>query len=428
MKLIYRFSLLCCFYVATMSAQAQTQSQAEIQPNIYPSWLPPAPQVNKTLENLPQLRASRANLIAEKANAERLRVGPYEWIARTSGQQRKENLGPHYFVNEIAIERAMRYSGKADKDVAIGKNSIEVADAALADSWHEAARSLMALWFNWLREERQTRRLQEYAQILNRELSIAIKRVNAGDAPRMEIMLAETELAKAQAAQLQAYRRTELLAAELEKRFPGIALYASTTLAEPPQVLGSATEWSEKILTDNHELELAERTAQNEKLIADRILLEKTPDPTIGVRMLQDRGGSEKNLGLTLSMPIPGEYRRRQAEVALARADVAQERAQETRAKVEAMASQVSLTALSAKAFWQIRANISKQTETNAQLSSRAYALGEASLAETLLARRNAIEALNLAEQAQLDALESYSRLLLDTHAIWSLHEGHEHY
>jgi outer membrane protein TolC len=428
MKLIYRFSLLCFFYVATMSAQAQTQSQAEIQPHVYPSWLPPAPQVNKTLENLPQLRASRANLIAEKANAERLRVGPYEWIARSSGQQRKENLGPHYFINEIAIERAMRYSGKADKDVAIGKNSIEVADAALADSWHEAARSLMALWFNWLREERQTRRLQEYAQILNRELSIAVKRVNAGDAPRMEIMLAETELAKAQAAQLQAYRRTELLAAELEKRFPGIGLNASTSLAEPPQVLGSVTEWREKILTDNHELELAERTAQNEKLIADRILLEKTPDPTIGVRMLQERGGSDKNLGLTLSMPIPGEYRRRQAEVALARADVAQERAQETRAKVEAMASQVSLTALSAKSFWQTRENISKQTETNAQLSSRAYALGEASLAETLLARRNAIEALNLAEQAQLDALEAYSRLLLDTHAIWSLHEGHEHY
>ena len=428
MKLIYQFSLLCFLTITTMSAQAQTQAQAEIQPHVYPSWLPPAPQVNKTLENLPQLRASRANLTAEKANAERLRVGPYEWVVRATGQQRRESIGNNYFEKEIAIERAVRYASKADKDVAIGKNSIEVADAALADSWHEAARSLMALWFSWLREERQSRRLQEYAQILNRELSIAVKRVNAGDAPRMEIMLAETELAKAQAAQLQAYRRTELLAAELEKRFPGIGLNASTSLAEPPQVLGSVTEWREKILTDNHELELAERTAQNEKLIADRILLEKTPDPTIGVRMMQERGGSEKILGLTLSMPIPGEYRRRQAEVALARADVAQERAQETRAKVEAMASQVSLTALSAKAFWQTRANISTQTETNAQLSSRAYALGEASLAETLLARRNAIEALNLAEQAQLDALEAYSRLLLDTHAIWSLHEGHEHY
>ncbi len=426
MKLIYRFSLLCCLHIAAISVQAQTQP--EVQSTIYPTWLPPAVQVKNTLENLPQLRASRANLIAEKANAERLRVGPYEWIARATGQQRRERLGNNYYDNEIAVERAIRYGGKADKDIAIGKNSIEVADAALADSWHEAARSLMALWFNWLREERQTRRLQEYAQVLQRELQIAEKRFKAGDAPRLEIMLAETELAKAQSAQMQAARRTELLAAELEKRFPSIALHASTTLAEPPDVAGSLALWREKILTDNHELELAERTAQNEKLIAERILLDKTPDPTIGVRMVQERGGSEKILGLSLSMPLPGEYRRRQAEVALARADVAQERAQETRVKVEAMASQVSITALTAKSLWQTMATISTQTETNARLASRAYELGEASLAETLLARRHAIEALNQAELAQLNALEAYSRLLLDTHAIWSLHEGHEHY
>jgi hypothetical protein len=44
-----------------------------------------------------------------------------------------------------------------------------------------------------------------------------------------------------------------------------------------------------------------------------------------------------------------------------------------------------------------------------------------------LLARRHAIEALAIAEQAQIDALQSWSRLLLDTHAIWRLHEGHQH-
>ena len=426
MNTLLRICLLSFLYLVSVCAQAQAQSEA--QPNIYPTWLPPAAQVKNTLENLPQLRASRSNLIAEKANAERLRVGPHEWTARATGQQRRESIGANYFENEIAIERAIRFSGKADKDEAIGKNSIEVADAALADNWHEAARSLMSLWFNWLREERQTRRLQECAQVLQRELHIAEKRVKAGDAPRMEIMLAETEFAKAQANTMQAARRTDLLAAELEKKFPGILLHASTTLAEPPTVEGSADIWREKILTDNHEIELAEYTAHHEKLIAERIVLEKTPDPTIGVRMVQERGGSEKILGLSLSLPLPGEYRRRQAEVALARADVAQERAQETRVKVEAMANQVSITAMTAKSLWQNMATISSQTETNAKLASRAYELGEASLAETLLARRHAIEALNLAEQAQLDALEAYSRLLLDTHAIWSLHEGHEHH
>ena len=103
MKLIYQFSLLCFLTIASISAQSQTQAQAEIQPNVYPSWLPPAPQVNKTLENLPQLRASRANLTAEKANAERLRVGPYEWVVRATGQQRRESIGNNYFEKEIAI-------------------------------------------------------------------------------------------------------------------------------------------------------------------------------------------------------------------------------------------------------------------------------------------------------------------------------------
>lgn len=413
---------LASFILCAVCVNAQAQTP------VYPDWLPPAQQVKQTLENLPQLRASRANLTAEKANAEKLRAGPHEWTARATGQQRREIIGNNYFENEIAVERAIRYSGKADKDEAIGKNGIALADAALADSWHEAARSLMTLWFGWLREERQTRRLQEYAQVLTRELQIAEKRVKAGDAPRMEIMLAETELAKAQSAQMQALRRTELLSVELEKKFPGIALNAATVLTEPPAIEGSATMWREKILTDNHELELAEHTAHHEKLIAERIVLEKTPDPTMGLRVAQERGGSEKILGLSLSIPLPGEYRRRQAEAALSRADAAQERAQETRTRVETVANQVVINALSAKSMWQTTANISAQTEINAGLASRAYALGEASLADTLLARRHAIEALNIAEQSQLDALEAYSRLLLDTHAIWSLHEGHEHH
>jgi cobalt-zinc-cadmium efflux system outer membrane protein len=53
---------------------------------------------------------------------------------------------------------------------------------------------------------------------------------------------------------------------------------------------------------------------------------------------------------------------------------------------------------------------------------SRAYELGESPLSDTLLARRQALEALSAAEQAQIDALEAQARLLLDMHAIWSLH------
>lgn len=420
MNITPHFFVACL--LAVIGAITITAQAAE-----YPQWLPPADQVKTTLENLPQLRASRSGVLVEQANAGRLRAGNQEWTARAGMQQRRERIGQDYFENELALERPIRFSVKADKDIALGENGIEVADAALADNWHEAARMLMSLWFGWLREERQALRLQEYARNLERELQIVQKRVKAGDAPRMEMMLAETELAKAQSAHAQARRRALLLATEIEKKFPGVIATAPAALPAPLPLEDSAATWQQKILTDNHELELAELTARHEKLLADRISLERRPDPTVGVRMARERGGSEHIFGLTFSMPLPGEYRRKQTDAALARAQMAQEHAQETRVKVESSAMQVALQAASAPSLWKQLSDVAAQTEANAALVSRAYALGEAPLSDTLLARRHAIEAQGIAEQTQIDALESWSRLLLDTHAIWSLHEGHEH-
>ena len=164
-----------------------------------------------------------------------------------------------------------------------------------------------------------------------------------------------------------------------------------------------------------------------EKLIADRVILERRPDPVVGVRMAQERGGDERIVGVSVSMPLPGQYRNKLAEAAIARAQMAQEHAQATRVQVESMALQVALAAASAPSLWQRLADVAQQTQANAALVSRAYTLGEAPLSDTLLARRHAIDALAIAEQAQIDALQSWSRLLLDTHAIWRLHEGHEH-
>ncbi len=57
----------------------------------------------------------------------------------------------------------------------------------------------------------------------------------------------------------------------------------------------------------------------------------------------------------------------------------------------------------------------------NAELTSRAYALGESNLADVLLARRLAIETELAATLARLEAAESRYRLLLDAHELWPL-------
>ncbi len=55
-----------------------------------------------------------------------------------------------------------------------------------------------------------------------------------------------------------------------------------------------------------------------------------------------------------------------------------------------------------------------------------AYSLGESSLGETLVARRQALEA-SLAESiARIDANEARYRLLLDAHQLWIDNDQHE--
>ena len=124
-----------------------------------------------------------------------------------------------------------------------------------------------------------------------------------------------------------AARRAQLLASEISTRFPGIVPSLTAPLPVPQRLEGEVVDWQQKILTDNHELELAKLTARQEKLIADRVILERRPDPVVGVRMAQERGGDERIVGVSVSMPLPGQYRNKLAEAAIARADGARARA-----------------------------------------------------------------------------------------------------
>jgi len=104
-------------------------------------------------------------------------------------------------------------------------------------------------------------------------------------------------------------------------------------------------------------------------------------------------------------------------------AQLEQARQQELRAhaKVEREARQLVSQAEAARQNAATQARIRQQTQSNAALVAKAYALGESAFADTLLANRQALEAAQAAETAQLDALELRARLLLDAHLIWVL-------
>jgi cobalt-zinc-cadmium efflux system outer membrane protein len=395
----------------------------------YPAVLPAEPVVRSVLEKLPQVNAARHGISLEQANGSRLRSGNYEWNARTTLQQRRESTGPRYTESEVVVERPVRWFGKAEKDAALGAQGEVVAVFSLADTWHEASRGLLKAWFDWLRESRAAQRLAEQVTILDRQLEYTGKRVKAGDAPKVEIMLTEAERDRVAGLQLQATQRAKAAALNLQYRYPGLALQAPRQLPLPRLGPESEEVWKTKILSDNHELELTDAEMQYAKLRSERLSQERTPDPTIGVRLAQERDRQDTLIGVIVSIPFGGGWRNAQHQAGMAQAAIAAERNHEVRIKVGADAARVVNASRLAQGIWERLANVARQTGTNADLVMKAYGLGESNLIEALQVRRQAIEAALAAEAAQIDALEAHARLLLDAHEIWAFdHDDRAHH
>ncbi|HXE40250.1 MAG TPA: hypothetical protein VN639_17445, partial [Azonexus sp.] len=78
-------------------------------------------------------------------------------------------------------------------------------------------------------------------------------------------------------------------------------------------------------------------------------------------------------------------------------------------------------SASAARATWLSGRSAAERLGQAAEMTARAYQLGEGSQNELLAARRLANEAQLSARLLQLDALEQHYRLRLDAHRLWDL-------
>ena len=190
-----------------------------------------------------------------------------------------------------------------------------------------------------------------------------------------------------------------------------------------PALPDTEATWLQRIMADNHEIELAEAEAQVARLTAQRAQLDTRPDPLVGVRASRERGGAENVVGVYITVPISGALRAADARAAQAQADAAEQRLALTRQKVEAAAQRAVLQARHTREVWERQQAVHVAMAQVAQLSAKAYALGEVSLSESLQAKRNALEAGLAAQAARWDALEAITRLLVDAHQLWAADE-----
>ncbi|MDP1871875.1 MAG: TolC family protein [Gallionella sp.] len=388
--------------------------------------LPPPPQVERALNEHLLVRNAASGLKMEQANQRKWNSGTYEFNLRAGSSQRNiVNTGQKLKEWDVALERPLRLINKVGIDENIGSASVQRAEYALGDAHHEAGRLLLKLWFNWQREQANAQLWQKQLDILNQQSLMTEKRVKAGDAPKLELNLAQAAAAQASVAWHQAQLRAQLAGNDLARPFPAVQLPEKPETLTPVAIEHDFAFWKSRILADNHELAMVQAHTHVQQLLAERSRADRIPDPTVGLRYSNEMGGNEKVAGVYLTVPISSGHRSATAEGVAQQAAIAADQESFVKRRLEGDIFAAHLQALKNFSTWQQARDAAQFIRSNAELVARAYTLGEASLSDSLNARRIALESSMAENIAQLDANEAHYRLLLDAHLLWAQEEEH---
>lgn len=382
--------------------------------------LPPQSQVEEALDAHLLVLNANSGLRMELANQRKWESGGYEFNLRAGSAQRHiANTGQKLKEWDMALERPFRLPNKVGIDKDIGAASVERADFAVGEAHHEAGRALLRSWFVWLRERAQVRLWQHQSEIYQQQADMVAKRVAAGDAPKLELNIAQASQSQAGVALQQAQLREQLAANDLQRYYPAIRLPAELDIPEPQPIAESEAVWLDRIMDDNHELGMVQAQAKMDRLMAQRGRADQIPDPIVGLRYSNEMGGNEKVSGIYLSVPLSLGVRSAHAQAMEQQASISDEQASFIEHRLRSDAHAVYQQAVSGYITYQRAHEAAAAMRANAELMAKAYRLGESSLSDSLSARRIAHEATLSETLAQLDANEARYRLALDAHLLW---------
>ena len=385
--------------------------------------LPPSEQAADALSKQPRVLEAQAMLDAARSKAASLNAGSYEWTARAGLQNRSVKNGSDSREWETALERAIRLPGKARLDGSLGQSLVQQSEFAVGDAMHESGKELLKNWLDYARARENARVWEAQTELLSTQLTIVEKRIRAGDAPKLEREAARAALSQSQSQIARALMQRESALSLLKSRYPQLALLEAD-MPEPTRLDGTLESWRSAMLEDNHELAYQQAAAQSAKLNAERQSANRKPDPAVGVRYSSEQGGNEQVLGAYVSIALPGAARRHDGDVARAESQAAVVRANAVKARLSQEAEALYLGALHSHEAWLNAKESLLSFQKQAEGAVRAYQLGEGNLSESLNARRLALEARLNEIAARADALESYYRLKLDAHQLWSFHQA----
>ncbi len=423
-----KFAILFIAFATPLSTPLAFAAPTEAA--AYPRSLPPEALARTAIAAAPLTELARLSWLGEQSQARLLRAGGHEWMAKATLQRRTEQTGKRFTEPELVLERGLRWGDKAAIDNRLAEAGQAAALSSYEDAWHESARALLRAWFDTAREESTVHGLASQVVLSRRQLAAVQKRVAAGDAPRLEALLAQGEQERSEAALASARQRAQALRVEFDRRYPALQALALDTqpLTDNPHrgtlevspVTQDALALEQAILADNHEIELAKANTELARLRFARTDRERRGDPTIGVRYARERGGQDNLIGVSVAIPFGGVARDARAELAAIEARKAETREREVLARVGYEATQAARAVAQSHQIAAQLTAAARQAAVAADLAAIAYTEGETPLNSLLQARRQASEAQLAATLAQVASQEAAARALLDAHRLWT--------
>ena len=388
-------------------------------PQLSPPDLPLTEQVSASIEQDPSVVMARAELQAAEHTAAMIRQSPHEWTARMHNQRRRYDTAGTSNEWGVQLERAVRISGKAGIDADLAQTVVRLAQARLGEARHEASRTLLDSWLEWLAAVRANELLAEQLVFAQANGKAVDSRRRAGDASLLEVNVAKVDLTEVQRQVDSARAQEDRTAVRLRVRYPALNL-GVVDLSTPAEPEGSQSQWLARVTQASESLQVAEQQVRRAELVASRAGAERTADPTIGVYTASEAFRAERIVGVSISFPLGGTYRREKQAEALQQVEVARAALDTERRALEVRVAETYLDAVSGVQRWRQSEAAVAAARESARLTQRAYTLGESDLQTLLLVRRQAHDALAASNQARIEALRARYRLWLDAEMLWT--------
>ena len=138
------------------------------------------------------------------------------------------------------------------------------------------------------------------------------------------------------------------------------------------------------------------------------------------LRLFNERGGLEKGVGISVSIPLGWSHRRAAAGKASAEAIAAMFDADVARREILATADADLADVQTRFAAWVSMQQSAISMDAATARTVRGHEMGAIDLADVLYARRQANDARRAEISARADALRAVVKLLIDSHTIWS--------